>query len=98
PLVGVRSFVGKKSVNLGECRRQAGQVEAQAAKQDRRVGFGRRREFFFFQTSEHEIIKASAGPRMVFERWKRRSQGPDISPMLFLDVGRPGRALLDPAL
>ena len=55
-LVGVGADISQKFVERRRRRRQAGEVERNAAEERRLVGLGRKREVFFFEPGENETI------------------------------------------
>ena len=61
-LVGVRRLVREEGIDLRGRRRQAGQVERDAADQRRPVGLGRRRQPFLFEAGQDEGVDADCGP------------------------------------
>ena len=62
PVEGVIAAIGQEGVNLLDCRRQPGQVEAKAADEGGPIGLGGRRKAFLFQAGEHEGVDRDCGP------------------------------------
>ena len=63
--VGIGRFVGEECRNLFGRRRQAGQIEGQAANQRGAVGFLRRIDACFFHFGENQGIDGIANPVFV---------------------------------
>ena len=96
------ALVRQERIHFGNRRRQADQIEAQAAEQSDFVGFGRRLEIFLFQPGQDEGIDWVADPSAVFHPRKFWTGGCAKRPMLapVFRVGgssfRPISALIDP--
>ena len=84
-LVGAGPGIGQKPGNFSRSRRQADQIEADAANERPPVGFGRRRNSFGFQPGQDEAVDGAAAPCRVLDR--RRV---DLSRRLKGPMGRPG--------
>ena len=111
-LVGVGRWVVDEGFHLGRLRRQAGQVEGQAADQGRPVGLVRRLEALLLQLREQEAVDRVDRPRGILDHGRARVldgleapvPGPlaeverlDLAARGRLRVYRPGGALLDPS-
>ena len=90
PLVGVGPAVGDEGVDLLGGRRQAGQVEPEAADQGRPVGLGGGGEAERFQLGEDEGVDRVADPRRHPDGGDVGPDGGDERPVPLL-LGRPGR-------
>ena len=62
PLVGVRTGIGEKGIDLGGRRRQAGQVVRDPPDQRRAIGLGRMAEAHLLESGEDEAIDRVAHP------------------------------------
>ena len=109
-LVSVGRFVGEEGHRFLRCRRQAGEIEVNAAEE---LGLGRGgggREGVRLQLCEHETINGAGGPRGLFHRGRRGGfhwlKRPVAASLLWIRGGverlrlrtaRIGRAHLDPA-
>ena len=91
-LVRVRAGVALERIDLGEGRRQAGQVERHAAEQDAALGLGRRREPLALQPGQDEGVDRVADPLLAADPGNRRALRRDERP-----VRLPLRPLGDPA-
>ena len=80
--VGVGMRVVDEGVDLGGRRRQAGQVEADAADQRGAIGLGRRADVLLLQPGEDEAIDGIAHPLLVLDdgqdRTLDRLEGPVV--------------------
>jgi hypothetical protein len=65
--VSVGAFVVQKSVDLGNGRWEADQIEAQAAQKRDTVGLRLWPQPFFFQASQDELIDRGFDPGFVFD-------------------------------
>ena len=92
-LVRVARFVVHERIDVGRCRRQAGQVEADATNQGGPIRFRSRTEAFLFEPLQHEEIDFVSRPCTVADLGKRCAPGRDEGPV-FLPFG----ALFDPPL
>ena len=101
--VGVTSLVGEECIDFGDGRRQAGEVEMQAAEQGDAIRFGRGLELFGVELREDEIVHRRARPVFVGSggslRPHRRLERPMILRVLLARgyrALRPHCALIDP--
>jgi hypothetical protein len=100
--VSVGRGVGEERVDLGERRRQAGEIERRAADQLRLVRFGRRLEPFLFETRENERVDRVARPAGRLHRRLAWPDGLHERPVLLVGLhfavtpSGPIRALVDP--
>ena len=99
-LVGVGRRVGEEGVDLRERRRQADQVEAQAADQGGPVGLGRGLQPLGLQPGEDEAVDRVPGPGLVAtfgERGPGRGlERPVVATSPAVGVVGPARPLVDP--
>ena len=113
PRVSVGRLVVDELIDLLRCRRQAGEVEIDAANQRSAVGVGRGLEILRLNRRQDEAVNIAARPRCIFEARSgdrfHRLVGPELPPFLdthadFLgrdrrgDAARIGRAELHPFL
>ena len=71
PLVGVRSAVGQEGVDLGEGRRQTGEVERHPADQPLLARLGRGREPLGLEPGQDEPVDRIPGPAGVLDLRQR---------------------------
>src|SRR5262249_57854346 len=71
-LVSPRRPIFEEGVHFGRRRRQAGQIERDAADERLAVCFVRRRQAFFLKTRQDEIVNHVARPPPVFDGGRRR--------------------------
>jgi len=71
PLIGIGPLVLGELLNLGGRRRQAQQVQTQAANKYTSVRLGRWLDPQTFQLGKHKGIDGSADPVALVDRWDR---------------------------
>ena len=79
--VSIRRPVSDESFHFHRLRRQAGQIQAEAAGQGAAVRFGRRLEARLFQPGEYEIIDWIPHPAAILDLRQGRTFGSDQRPM-----------------
>ena len=77
PLV---KMVGEKGIDLGGRRRQADQVEAEAANERTSIGLGRRLELLGHEPGLDETVNFIGEVRSTAHGWQRRSRGAEDKP------------------
>ncbi len=88
-LVGVGALVGDERVHLGRRRRQAGQVERDAANERFPVRFGRMRQALALQPGQDEAVDRVTDPRLVLDGGRVGPDRRDVRPVrLVLGAGR----------
>ena len=80
-LIRIRPAVGGEGLDLRQRRRQAGQVERNAAGQREAVGLGLRAELGRLELRKDEAVHGALGPRGVLHRGQRGAPGFLVGPM-----------------